>query len=104
LKGGEQDRTSATWQLIAYARAAGDKFKPGSEWKMFVAGRRDAEPWSFKVLATEKTARLWVSSPRSISVKLRRRILKIRRSISGSHLRWMVSGTSEIQRCGWRLC
>lgn len=56
LKGGEQDRTSATWQLIAYARAAGDKFKPGSEWKMFVAGRRDAEPWSFKVLASEKTS------------------------------------------------
>ncbi|MBC3885697.1 DUF3108 domain-containing protein [Undibacterium griseum] len=53
LKGGEQDRTSATWQLVALARAAGDKFRPGSEWKMFVAGRRDAEPWSFKVIATE---------------------------------------------------
>lgn len=49
IKGGEQDRTSATWQLVAQARAAGDKFKAGSEWKMFVAGRRDAEPWSFKV-------------------------------------------------------
>jgi hypothetical protein len=49
IKGGEQDRSSATWQLVALARAAGDKFKVGSEWKMFVAGRRDAEPWSFKV-------------------------------------------------------
>ncbi|MFZ6848662.1 DUF3108 domain-containing protein [Undibacterium sp. RuRC25W] len=54
IKGGEQDRTSATWQLVAQARAAGDKFRPGSEWKMFVAGRRDAEPWSFKVIANEK--------------------------------------------------
>ena len=54
IKGGEQDRTSATWQLVAQARAAGDQFKPGSEWKMFVAGRRDAEPWSFKVIAIEK--------------------------------------------------
>lgn len=49
IKGGEQDRSSATWQLVALARAAGDKFSPGSEWKMFVAGRRDAEAWSFKV-------------------------------------------------------
>ena len=42
------------WQLLAQARAAGDKFKPGSEWKMFVAGRRDAEVWTFKVIANEK--------------------------------------------------
>jgi hypothetical protein len=49
IKGGEQDRSSATWQLVALARAAGDKFITGSEWKMFVAGRRDAEAWSFKV-------------------------------------------------------
>ncbi|MBC3862769.1 DUF3108 domain-containing protein [Undibacterium jejuense] len=54
IKGGEQDRTSATWQLVAQARAAGEKFKPGSEWKMFVAGRRDAEEWTFKVVASEK--------------------------------------------------
>jgi len=54
MKGGEQDRTSATWQLVAQARAAGEKFKPGSEWKMFVAGRRDAEEWTFKVVASEK--------------------------------------------------
>ncbi len=51
LKGGEQDRTSATWQLITLARTYPERFKPGSEWKMFVAGRRDAEDWSFKVLA-----------------------------------------------------
>ena len=53
LKGGEQDRTSASWQLIAIARAAGDNFKPGTEWKMLVAGRRDADPWTFKVIGTE---------------------------------------------------
>ncbi|MCH8621243.1 DUF3108 domain-containing protein [Undibacterium sp. TS12] len=53
LKGGEQDRTSATWQLIALARAAGDNFKAGTEWKMLVAGRRDADPWTFKVLGAE---------------------------------------------------
>ncbi len=53
IKGGEQDRTSAAWQLVALARAAGEKFKAGSEWKMFVAGRHDADPWSFKVTGTE---------------------------------------------------
>jgi len=57
LKGGEQDRTSASWQLISIARAAGDNFKAGTEWKMFVAGRRDGDPWTFKVIgpATIKT-------------------------------------------------
>ncbi|WP_343733278.1 DUF3108 domain-containing protein [Duganella sp.] len=53
ILGGEQDRSSAQWQLAAIARAAPDKFKPGSEWHLFVAGRRDAEQWSFKVLKTE---------------------------------------------------
>jgi hypothetical protein len=54
LKGGEQDRASVTWQLAAVARGAGEKFKPGSEWPFFVAGRRDAETWVFKVLKREK--------------------------------------------------
>jgi hypothetical protein len=53
LKGGEQDRTSAQWQLAAVARANPGKFKPGSEWSFFVAGRRDAEPWVFKVVNLE---------------------------------------------------
>ncbi|MFC3108480.1 DUF3108 domain-containing protein [Undibacterium arcticum] len=53
IVGGEQDRTSAIWQLIAVARGAPDKFKVGSDWKFFVAGRRDAEPWSFKVVKQE---------------------------------------------------
>jgi len=55
LKGGEQDRASVTWQLAAVARAAGEsKFKPGSEWSFVVAGRRDAEPWTFKVVKRDK--------------------------------------------------
>lgn len=53
ILGGEQDRSSAQWQLAALGRAAPDKFKAGSEWHMFVAGRRDAEQWSFKVVGTE---------------------------------------------------
>jgi hypothetical protein len=53
LLGGEQDRSSVQWQLAAVARAAPEKFVPGSEWKFFVAGRRDAEVWTFKVVAHE---------------------------------------------------
>jgi hypothetical protein len=54
LKGGEQDRTSALWQLISVARGASAKFKPGSEWRFVVAGHSDAEPWTFKVVSQEK--------------------------------------------------
>lgn len=54
IKGGEQDRNSVIWQLISVARGAGAKFKAGSEWRFFVAGQRDAEPWIFKVVKTEK--------------------------------------------------
>ena len=53
IKGGEQDRTSVSWQLVGVARAAPEKFTPGSEWTFFVAGRRDAEPWTFKVVKRE---------------------------------------------------
>ncbi|QRX83946.1 DUF3108 domain-containing protein [Glaciimonas sp. PAMC28666] len=52
--GGEQDRTSIVWQLVAVARAAKKQFKPGSDWVFFVAGQRDAEPWTFKVINQEK--------------------------------------------------
>lgn len=53
LLGGEQDRGSAQWQLAAVARAAPEKFVPGSEWKFFVVGRRDAEVWTFRVARRE---------------------------------------------------
>lgn len=54
LKGGEQDRAGIIWQLIAVARGNADKFTPGSEWLFFVAGPRDAEQWSFKVVGRER--------------------------------------------------
>ncbi|GAB3540651.1 hypothetical protein GCM10027343_10030 [Noviherbaspirillum agri] len=56
IKGGEQDRNSAVWQLISIARAAPAKFKPGSNWTFVVAGTRHAEPWTFKVVKREKVA------------------------------------------------
>jgi hypothetical protein len=54
IKGGEQDRVSISWQLIAVARAARDKFKVGSEWNFFVVGPHDADPWTFRVIGREK--------------------------------------------------
>ena len=56
LLGGEQDRNSAIWQLIAVARANPTAFKANSDWDFFVAGARDAEPWLFKVSGEEKMA------------------------------------------------
>jgi len=53
IRGGEQDRSSVTWQLALLARAAPDKFAPGSEWTFFVAGRRDGAPWTFRVVGSE---------------------------------------------------
>lgn len=49
IKGGEQDRTSAIFQLVAIARGNPAEFKQGSSWTYFVAGRKDAEPWLFNV-------------------------------------------------------
>jgi hypothetical protein len=54
IKGGEQDRSSAIWQLAAIARGAPAKFKPGSVWTFSVAGQSDAEPWTFKVARQEQ--------------------------------------------------
>ncbi|HVK94124.1 MAG TPA: DUF3108 domain-containing protein [Noviherbaspirillum sp.] len=54
INGGEQERNSALWQLISVARAAPGRFKPGTVWRFFVAGQRDAEPWAFKVMRQEK--------------------------------------------------
>lgn len=54
IKGGEQDRNSAIWQLIAVARGTPSKFRPGSSWTFFVAGQRDADEWIFKVVSQEK--------------------------------------------------
>ncbi|HEY4075204.1 MAG TPA: DUF3108 domain-containing protein [Herbaspirillum sp.] len=54
IVGGEQDRVSIVWQLLSVARAAPKRFVAGSQWQFFVAGEHDAEPWTFKVLKTEK--------------------------------------------------
>jgi hypothetical protein len=54
IVGGEQDRTSAVWQLVAMARGANSKIKPGTEWRFVVAGQSDAEPWTFRVVTQEK--------------------------------------------------
>ena len=53
IRGGEQDRSSVTWQLAALARAAPEQFSAGSEWSFFVAGRRDADVWTFRVVGSE---------------------------------------------------
>jgi len=52
IKGGEQDRNSAAWQLATLAR--GTPFKSGATIPMFVAGQKDADPWTFKVGKQEK--------------------------------------------------
>jgi hypothetical protein len=54
LKGGEQDRSSALWQLISLARATPAKARAGSQWSFTVAGRRDADQWTFKAVGQEK--------------------------------------------------
>ena len=68
LLGGEQDRNSAVWQLIAVARANAAAFKPNSTWDFFVAGPRDAEAWSFKVVSEEKLATA-VGEQRTVHIK-----------------------------------
>lgn len=53
IKGGEQDRNSAIWQLATLARSQPQKFKYGAVIPMFIAGAKEADPWKFKVLAKE---------------------------------------------------
>lgn len=53
IKGGEQDRNSAIWQLATLARSQPQKFKSGAVISMFIAGAKEADPWTFKVLAKE---------------------------------------------------
>ena len=54
IQGGEQDRLSATWQLVGLVRQQGEQNKLGQEWKMFVAGLKDADPWAFKLVEYSK--------------------------------------------------
>lgn len=54
IKGGEQDRLSATWQLVTLLRSQQPPFKLGQEWHFFVAGLKDADPWHFTLLDVSK--------------------------------------------------
>lgn len=56
MKGGEQDRASAQWQLASMARATPARFVPGAELSFVVAGRTDARIWRFKVSGKETLA------------------------------------------------
>lgn len=51
--GGEQDRASIIWQLAGIGRGDSEKFIPGAEIDLFVAGVRDAETWRIRVLGLE---------------------------------------------------
>lgn len=53
MQSGVQDKASVVWQLISLARAAPASFKSGLEWTFPVVGRRQVEPWTFKVIRTE---------------------------------------------------
>ena len=54
LKGGEQDRLSVLWQLLAMARAQPARFIAGSAWTFRVIGNRDGEDWVFDVKEAQK--------------------------------------------------
>lgn len=51
--GGEQDRGSVIWQLAALGRGTPERFRPGAEIDITVAGARDAAPWRITVLGQE---------------------------------------------------
>lgn len=51
--GGEQDRASILWQLAGIGRGAPERFYPGAEIEVVVAGTRDAVPWHIQVVGQE---------------------------------------------------
>jgi len=51
--GGEQDRASVVWQLVAIGRGDPGKFAPGATIDLFVAGPRDGEVWRMQVIGEE---------------------------------------------------
>jgi hypothetical protein len=53
-KGGEQDRASIVWQLAGIGRGDSEKFTPGTELDVMVAGVRDAETWRLRVIGQEE--------------------------------------------------
>ena len=53
LKGGEQDLSSVIWELTGIGRGDREKFVPGAQIDLFVAGVRDADIWSILVVGPE---------------------------------------------------
>jgi hypothetical protein len=53
-KGGEQDRASVIWQLAGIGRGDHEKFSPGAQIDLIVAGTRDADTWSMVVVGQEE--------------------------------------------------
>ena len=51
--GGEQDRASVIWQLAGIGRGDSEKITVGAEIPLFVAGVRDADIWTMRVIAEE---------------------------------------------------
>ena len=54
--GGEQDRASIIWQLAGIGRGDSEKISIGAEIPLFVAGIRDGEIWTMRVIAEEEIA------------------------------------------------
>jgi hypothetical protein len=54
LKGGEQDRASIIWELAGIGRGSQEKFVPGAEIDLFVAGDRDGDLWHVTVIGQEE--------------------------------------------------
>jgi hypothetical protein len=52
-QGGEQDRASIIWQLTGIGRGDAERFFPGAEIDLFVAGVRNAETWRIRVVGQE---------------------------------------------------
>ncbi|MBV8633091.1 MAG: DUF3108 domain-containing protein [Burkholderiaceae bacterium] len=54
IKGGEQDTSSVVWELAGIGRGDREKFIPGAQIDLFVAGTRDADIWSILVVGQEE--------------------------------------------------
>src|SRR5450830_921019 len=91
IKGGEQDRTSATWQLVAQARAAGDNLGqvPSGRCLSRVAVMRSHGV--SKSSLTKKSPQQWANKMPFISAKPPHQTRKAKHLISGS--RRILNGT-----------
>jgi hypothetical protein len=54
IKGGEQDLGSAIWEIAAIGRGDRERFVPGAQIDLLVAGSRDADIWSILVVGQEE--------------------------------------------------